>query len=63
MIGTTPGTPFRAFDGSLSGHMLTVVEPRLIVQSWQSVHFNDDDPDSTLIRARAPGWRTIVLDQ
>jgi activator of HSP90 ATPase len=54
MIGTTPGTPFRAFDGSLSGHMLTVVEPRLIVQSWRSVHFNDSDPDSTLILTFTP---------
>lgn len=49
MIGSSPGTPFRAFDGNLSGQMLAVVEPRLIVQSWRSVHFNDADPDSTLI--------------
>ena len=48
-IDPKPGAPFRAFDGSLSGNMLTVVEPRLIVQSWRSVHFNDEDPDSTLI--------------
>jgi hypothetical protein len=48
-IGPKPGDPFRAFDGSLSGHMLAVVEARLVVQSWRSVHFNNDDPDSTLI--------------
>jgi activator of HSP90 ATPase len=48
-VDTEPGAPFRAFDGSLSGQMLAVVAPRLIVQSWRSVHFNDDDPDSTLI--------------
>ena len=48
-IDTTPGAPFRAFDGSLTGHMLTVVEPRLIIQSWRSVHFSDNDVDSTLI--------------
>ena len=48
-IDPSPGTPFRAFDGSLSGTMLTVVPSQLIVQSWRSTHFNDDDPDSTLI--------------
>ena len=48
-IGTEPGAPFRAFDGNLSGSMLTVQAPTLIVQSWRSTHFNDDDPDSTLI--------------
>jgi activator of HSP90 ATPase len=53
-IDTQPGTPFRAFDGSLSGQMLTVVEPRLIIQSWRSVHFNDVDPDSTLILTFTP---------
>jgi uncharacterized protein YndB with AHSA1/START domain len=53
-IGAAAGTPFRAFDGSISGTMLTVVAPRLIVQSWRSVHFNDDDPDSTLILTFTP---------
>jgi activator of HSP90 ATPase len=53
-IDTKPGSPFRAFDGNLSGQMLTVVEPRLIVQSWRSVHFNDGDPDSTLILTFTP---------
>src|ERR1035438_2130778 len=48
-IGGEPGAPFRAFDGNLSGSMLTVQAPTLIVQSWRSTHFNDDDPDSTLI--------------
>ncbi len=53
-IDTKPGSPFRAFDGSLSGQMLTVVEPRLIIQSWRSVHFNDADADSTLILTFTP---------
>ena len=48
-IGATPGAPFRAFEGRLSGTMLAVVAPTLIVQSWRSVHFADTDPDSTVI--------------
>jgi activator of HSP90 ATPase len=54
MIDAGTGTSFRAFDGNLSGTMLTVVEPMLIVQSWRSTHFNDDDPDSTLILTFTP---------
>ena len=29
--------------------MLEVVAPKLIVQSWRSTQFRDEDPDSTLI--------------
>ena len=53
-IDTLAGAPFRAFDGNLSGTMLTAVAPMLIVQSWRSTHFNDDDPDSTLILTFTP---------
>src|SRR5580698_2400991 len=53
-IGSKSGDPFRAFEGNLSGTMLTVVAPMLIVQSWRSTHFNDDDPDSTLILTFTP---------
>ena len=48
-IGSNPGDTFTAFDGQLSGTMLAVVRPRLIIQSWRSVMFKPDDPDSTLI--------------
>lgn len=48
-ISDEPGSPFEAFGGLLLGTMLQVVKPRLIVQSWRSVNFADDDPDSTLI--------------
>jgi activator of HSP90 ATPase len=50
-ISEEPGSPFEAFGGLLSGTMLQVVKPKLIVQSWRSVNFADDDPDSTLIIA------------
>ncbi len=48
-IGDKPGDAFGAFDGMLSGQILAVVRPRLIVQSWRSGLFHDSDPDSTLI--------------
>ena len=31
-----------------------MIKPRLIVQSWRSVNFADDDPDSTLILTFTP---------
>ena len=40
---------FSAFEGALSGTMLVAVKPTLIVQSWRSVSFYEQDPDSTLI--------------
>lgn len=43
------GSPFSAFDGALHGHVLETVEPTMVVQSWRSVSFKDDEPDSTLI--------------
>ena len=48
-IDEKSGSEFRAFDDMLSGTILMVVRPRLIVQSWRSVNFDEQDPDSTLI--------------
>ena len=48
-IGETRGAEFRAFGGALSGTMVAVVSPILIVQSWRSTEFKPTDPDSTLI--------------
>jgi uncharacterized protein YndB with AHSA1/START domain len=48
-IGTNVGSAFSAFGGQLSGTILAVVRPRLVVQSWRSTKFAADDPDSTLI--------------
>ena len=48
-IAAEPGSEFEAFDGVLTGTMLRVVAPRLIVQSWRSTQFRERDPDSTLI--------------
>jgi activator of HSP90 ATPase len=45
---------FSAFGGQISGTMLSVVAPRLIVQSWRSANFLDSDPDSTLILSFVP---------
>lgn len=48
-ISPETGTSFEAFGGSLTGTMLSVAAPRLIVQSWRSENFFDEDADSTLI--------------
>ena len=44
-----PGGLFKAFDGALTGRILHLVKSKLIVQTWRSVSFKDDDPDTTLI--------------
>ena len=49
VISGQSGSPFRAFDGKLSGTMLQTVPKRLIVQAWRSLHWRPDDLDSTLI--------------
>jgi hypothetical protein len=54
-IANEPGAMFRAFNGQLSGTILAVVEPRLIVQSWRSTKFGKEDDDSTLILMFSPG--------
>jgi hypothetical protein len=48
-IGPQAGATFRAFGGQLSGTILALVRPRLIVQSWRSTKFRAEDVDSTLI--------------
>jgi hypothetical protein len=53
-VGAERGAPFHAFNKQLSGQMLSIVRPHLIVQSWRSVKFHDDDPDSTLILSFRP---------
>ncbi|MCI0331685.1 MAG: SRPBCC domain-containing protein [Planctomycetes bacterium] len=53
-IGPEPGAEFRAFDVQLSGRILAVVRPSLIVQSWRSTKFLADNLDSTLILAFVP---------
>ncbi len=48
-IGDKRGSEFKAFDGALTGTILEVIRPRLIIKSWRSVNFMAEDPDSTLI--------------
>ncbi len=48
-IGAERGAPFHAFNKQISGQILAIDRPGLIVQSWRSVKFHDDDSDSTLI--------------
>ena len=53
-IGSEPGAEFQAFNNQLSGKVLAVVRPRLIVQSWRSTKFHADDLDSKLILSFSP---------
>lgn len=53
-ISEVAGSAFEAFGGLLLGTTLQVVKSRLIVQSWRSVNFAKDDPDSTLIISFTP---------
>jgi activator of HSP90 ATPase len=53
-FGAEPGAAFRAFGGQLSGQILAVVRPRLIVQAWRSTKFKETDADSTLILMFTP---------
>lgn len=48
-ISDEPGSPFEAFGGLLLGTTIQAIRPRLIVQSWRSVNFAEEDADSTLI--------------
>jgi activator of HSP90 ATPase len=53
-VSDQPGSPFEAFGGLLKGAMLQTVKSRLIVQSWRSVNFAKNVPDSTLILSFTP---------
>src|SRR5260370_24090855 len=53
-ISVEPGSPFRAFNGALTGAILQIIPQRLVIQSWRSTKFNGSDPDSTLILAFTP---------
>lgn len=49
VIRTDEDCEFRAFGGVITGNMLAIVTPTLIVQSWRSAEFKPTDKDSTLI--------------
>lgn len=53
-VGAEAGARFQAFGGQITGTMIAVLPPRLIVQSWRSTNFGEGDPDSTLILAFVP---------
>jgi activator of HSP90 ATPase len=53
-IGDEIGSNFQAFDGELTGTILEVIKPRLIIKSWRSSAFKSKDPDSTLILSFTP---------
>jgi activator of HSP90 ATPase len=53
-VSAESGAAFSAFGGQISGTILSVIPPKLIVQSWRSANFHKDDPDSTLILSFSP---------
>jgi uncharacterized protein YndB with AHSA1/START domain len=53
-ISPAAGAAFHAFNKQISGQILAIAPPRLIVQSWRSVKFLEDDSDSTLILQFVP---------
>jgi activator of HSP90 ATPase len=54
VIGGVKGALFEAFNGALSGKIVDIVRPSLIVQFWRSTEFKDADPDSILILSFTP---------
>jgi activator of HSP90 ATPase len=53
-IGPQPGTPFRAFEGVLSGRMLHCEPKRLIAQTWRSARWPESAVDSVLVLTFGP---------
>jgi hypothetical protein len=56
-VGKKAGSPFRAFDGQLTGKTLHTVPGRMIVQSWRSAGWRKGDVDSTLVLTFTPKGR------
>jgi len=61
-ISAESGSLFSAFNGSITGTTLTAIPSRLLVQSWRSTNFNQDDPDSTLILSFVPEGKDGRID-
>ena len=57
-IGEVTGSDFSAFNGALSGTILFVQKPTLIVQYLRSVHFKPYELDSTLILNFEPAGKS-----
>ena len=54
VIDDTPGSPFTAFEGLLTGSMLATQPGSLVVQSWRSPTFGEGDGDSTVMLTFLP---------
>jgi activator of HSP90 ATPase len=61
-VGSTPGASFSAFGGALSGTILAIAVPHLIVQSWRSTDFKPTEPDSTLVLSFTPMGESGQID-
>jgi activator of HSP90 ATPase len=60
------GATFDVWDGYISGHTLELVPGRLIVQSWRTTQFTDDEADSQIsvtFESEGSATRVTVLHQ
>ncbi len=48
-ISTKIGSSYSAWDGYITGKTLQLIKGKIIVQSWRSSDFKENDLDSTLI--------------
>jgi activator of HSP90 ATPase len=61
IIDSTPGGPFEAWDGYITGCTLEIERGRRIVQSWRTSEFTDDDPDSVIeVQVKPEGELTRI---
>jgi hypothetical protein len=62
IMGARAGSEFRAFNGVLSGQILSTGPKWLIVQSWRASHRSQDDLDSTRILTFGPEAEGARID-
>lgn len=61
-IDPTPGGPFSAWDGYISGTTIELVEDQKIVQAWRTTEFANSDADSRLeITFQPEGDSTLIM--
>lgn len=48
VVSDKPGEDFQAWDGYITGRNLELEPGRRILQTWRTVEFADDEPDSRL---------------
>ena len=60
-IDPTVGGSFDAWDGYISGKTIELDPGRRIRQTWRTLHFAPDDPDSTIDLLLEPDGDSVLL--